>query len=256
MCIPKGKTQKKEADTMMTYTENFTSEELFNKAANGDQKALWTLCKRYEPLFKSEAKIYHYKMADLYDTEDFLSVGYELIWELTKKQNFKGGSFGSYLKQAVRNRFNNTFRNFAAKNMVCISDTEDCRGEVTRTYTVDEAFQDYKEKQKVRNADWRRRKIEKIDAERAAQGLPKIYRKSLATAEEKAEHDAAVKERARENARRYQATHKEEHRLTMNIRNARKAIENWTAKGNAQKAEEARIRLENAQAELKALKQG
>ena len=256
---------------MMTYTENFTSEELFNKAANGDQKALWTLCKRYEPLFKSEAKIYHYKMADLYDTEDFLSVGYELIWELTKKQNFKGGSFGSYLKQAVRNRFNNTFRNFAAKNMVCISDTEDCRGEVTRTYTVDEAFQDYKEKQKVRNADWRRRKIEKIDAERAAQGLPKIYRKSLATAEEKEAHDAAVKARARENVKRYQKEHaaeiaekkaayyqnpevKERYRLNSAILRARKSIERYETIGDTKRSAEARERLARYEEERQRLR--
>ena len=239
---------------MTTYTEPFTSEELFDKAANGDEQALWSLCKRYEPLFKCEAKIYLYKMADAYDTEDFLSFGYELIWELTKKQNFKGGSFGGYLKQATRNRFSNIFRNFAAKNMVCTRDTEDCRGEITRTYMIDESFQSYKEKQKVRNADWYRRNAERIDAERAEQGLPKIYRKSLATPEEKAEHDAAVRARAKESVRRYQAAHKEEHRLAMKIRNAKKAIENWTAKGNTKKAEEAKRRLEEAQAELRAKK--
>ena len=241
---------------MTTYTEPFTSEELFDKAANGDEKALWSLCKRYEPLFKAEAKIYRYKMADAYDTDDFLSFGYELIWQLTKKQNFKGGSFGGYLKQATRNRFCSLFRNFAAKNMVCTGESEDCRGEISRTYAIDEAFLDYKEKQKVRNADWYKRNADRIDAERAEQGLPKIYRRSLATPEEKAEHDAAVKERAREGARRYQRAHKEEHRLRMNISNAKKAIENWTAKGNTGKAEEARIRLEKAQAELKALKEG
>ena len=69
------------------YTD-FTSEELYGLATDGDETALWTLCRKYEPLFKSEAKLYRRKMADAYDTEDFISIGYILVWDITKKQNF------------------------------------------------------------------------------------------------------------------------------------------------------------------------
>ena len=70
-------------------------------------------------LFRSEAKLYRNKMADAYDTEDFISIGYILVWDITKKQNFSeeidGGqsSFGGYLKQAVRWRYSKLFTDYS-----------------------------------------------------------------------------------------------------------------------------------------------
>lgn len=71
----------------LIYTENYSSETLYALAVSGDETALWTLCRKYEPLFKSEAKLYRKRMAEAYDTEDFISIGYILVWDITKKQN-------------------------------------------------------------------------------------------------------------------------------------------------------------------------
>ncbi|MBR1477359.1 MAG: hypothetical protein IJ608_05290 [Lachnospiraceae bacterium] len=154
------------------YTD-YTSEALYGMAVDGDETALWTLCRKYEPLFKSEAKLYRNRMADAYDTEDFISIGYILVWDITKKQNFSetidGGkaSFGGYLKQAVQWRYNKLFTDYSLKNLVCTGETEDCRGNITRTYAVNDKAEVYREQQRERNRRYYDRKIAAIDAKRA-----------------------------------------------------------------------------------------
>ena len=246
--------------------------ELYTQAASGNEQALWTLCKSYEPLFKSEAQLYRYKMADAYDTEDFISIGYITIWDIIRKGNFnpETGAFGAYLKQAIQWKFRNTFRDFAMKNMVCIGVDEDYYGTTTRAYVVHESV----EKQRAAQREWtrksREKKIKQIDAERAAQGLPPIYRPSRATEEEKAAHAAQVYENKRAAIRRYEKEHADEirewkaayyqrnkdlYRLNDAIRRSKISIESWTAKGNESKAQEARERLakyEAQKAELRA----
>ena len=99
----------------------------------------------------------------------------------------------------------------------------------------------------------------------AKQGLPKVYRRTLASPEEKALHDAAVKARARESIKRYQQEHAEEiaekkalyyqknknrYRLNGAIRRTKESIRRFEAQGNQRKATEARERLVRYEAEL------
>ena len=230
----------------------YKEQELARQAMTGNEQALWTLCKSYEPLFKSEARLYQYKMADAYDVEDFISIGYITVWDIIRKGNFdpETGAFGAYLKQAIQWKFRNTFRDFAMKNMVCIGDEEDFYGTRTRAYVIHEFAERERELTKVRQERWYRKRAERIDAERAEQGLAPIYRPKYATEEEKAEHEAQVKANARAAQKRYQMEHAEEikekkaayfqknkrrYRLNDKIRNAKLAIEKWTERGNAER---------------------
>ena len=245
----------------------FTTEELYNQAAEGSEQALWSLCKTYEPLFRSEAKLYRYKMADAYDVEDFISIGYVVVWDVIRKGNFnpERGSFGAYLKQAVQWKFRNTFRDFAMKNMVCIGDDEDYYGTRTRAYVIHDFAIRERELTRERQQDWYRRRAERIDAERAEQGLEPIYRPSLATPEQKADHAAQVEANRRASVKRWQVEHadelkawkadyyqrnKEVYRRRDRVRRAKISIEKWTARGNEKRLAEAKERLARYEAEL------
>ena len=245
------------------YT-GYTSEELYNFAKDGDETALWTLCRKYEPLFKSEAKLYRNKMAEAYDTEDFISIGYILVWDITKKRNFSetidGGkaSFGGYLKQAVRWRYSKLFTDYSLKNLICTGEAEDCRGNLTRTYAVDEKAEIYKEQQRERSRRSYDRKAAEIDRIRAEQGLTPIYRPSRATEEEKTRHDEEVKARRNERVKAYQKEHQEEirarkaeyyqknkerYRLNDAVLRTKNSIAKFEAAGNEKAAAKARERL-------------
>ena len=123
----------------------------------------------------------------------------------------------------------------------------------------------YREEQKVRNRRLYEKRAAEIDEQRAKQGLPKIYRKSLASPEERAQHNAAVKAKARESVKRYQQEHAEEisvkkaiyyqknknrYRLNGAIRRTKESIRRFEAQGNQKKALEARERLARYEAEL------
>ena len=246
---------------------NLTTEELFTLASTGNEQALWTLCKSYEPLFKSEARLYRGQMADAYDVADFVSIGYILVWDIVRKGNYKPGpdtQFGGYLKQAVRWRFCKEFTDFAKKNLICTGESENCRGERSRGYAISEKAVRERELAKARQERYKRRQAERIDAERAAQGLPPVYRAKYATEEEKAAHEAERKAHRAARMKQYRMEHKEEikakkaayfqknkrrYRLNDAIRNAKKSIETWTARGNEARAQEARERLARYEAE-------
>ena len=246
------------------YTD-YSSEELYGLATDGDETALWTLCRKYEPLFKSEAKLYRNKMADAYDTEDFISIGYILVWDITKKQNFsetidgEKASFGGYLKQAVQWRYSKLFTDYSLKNLVCTGETEDCRGNITRTYAVNEKAEVYREQQRERNRRCYDRKIAAIDAKRAEQGIEPVWRRSRATEEEIAEHDEQMRLRRYERVKEYQREHKDEikarkaayyqrnkerYRLNDAILRTKKSIARFEAEGKEKQAAKARERLE------------
>ena len=127
---------------------NLTSEELFAKAKEGDEKALGTLFKRYEPLFRASADQYLPMMSEMYEMQDFISIGYFVIWDIVRKEKYdpEVGYFSGYLKQAVRWRFRNEFRDYARKNYVCIGVYEDFYGMKTRDYVVHYSVEHLKER--------------------------------------------------------------------------------------------------------------
>ena len=91
---------------MITAT-TASHEALYEQARNGSVTALWRLCVDYKPLFISESRMYKTAMGDIYDTDDWISLGNILVWEIVSKGNFdaESGAFGAYLKQSVKFRF-------------------------------------------------------------------------------------------------------------------------------------------------------
>ena len=251
---------------MNTYAATAaTHEELYSLARGGDMKALERLCTDYRPLFISESMGYRGRMETM-DTEDFIQEGFITVWKIVEKGNYQpaSGSFGGYLKQAVRFRFNRIWTDFCMKNMVLVGETEDFQGVgyTTRAYGIADCAERCRKQTRERARRWRARKAAETDRQRAEQGLEPIYRPSLATEEEKAAHAEEVRQRklARERAhqRKLRETDKagynEYRRIQGGISRSRKAVENWTAKGNGERAERARMKLAEYEAEMRAFK--
>ena len=258
-----------------------THEELYQMARGGDQDALWTLCTDYRALFISESRQYATAMGDIMEAEDWISIGNILVWDIVQKGNFTGEGWGGYLKKAVRWRFTKEYeRHVRRGNMVIGFEAVHEPGDESffernfgagfsdRGYTISQKAEGYREKERERQERYYRKKAARIDAERAAQGLPPVYRKKYATEAEKAAHAAEVKERQMERIRQYQKEHadeikvrkaayfqknRERYRLNDAIRRAKASIEKWTAKGNEKKAAKARERLAKYEAEREKL---
>ena len=265
--------------TLQTSTgfiyQGIPTDDLYALASKGDETALWTLCKNYEPLFRSEASLYQNKMAEMLDIEDFISIGYILIWDIIQKGNFKldrrtststdpctpenaPSAFGAYLKQAVRWRYSKTFQDFAMKNYICTGTAEDYYGTTTRTYAISETAEKCRAQAKERSRRYLERKRAKEDAERKAAGLEPRKRPSQMSEEEKAEHKEQQIKKSRERVKRYQQEHKYEikarkaryyqenknrYRVRDAIRRTKKSIEKFEAEGRDGMAEKARVRL-------------
>ena len=258
-----------------------TNEELYLKAHDGDSNALETLCRDYKPLFLSEAKPYIGKM-ETYSKEDFLQEGWICTWKVCAAGNYsqEGGAFGAYLKKAYKQHLMNLWRDYTRKNMVLALEATHEQGDgfsmsfsgcTDRYYVVSEQAEAYRAKHREECRRSYQKKAAAIDAERAAQGLPKVYRRSMATADEKAAHDEEMRQRRNSNARAYQREHKaeiktkkaayfqenkERYRLNTAVRRTRQSVAKFEAEGNEKRAAKARERLAKYEAELAALKAG
>ena len=261
-----------------------THEDLYLLARSGNEQALWRLCTDYKALFISESQKYATAMADLMDTSDWISIGNILVWDIVSKGNFDPtvSSWGAYLKTAVRWRFTKVYERHVTKgNMVitfqCVHTDEDAftryfgKGYGDRYYGVSDKAEKYRNSQRERNRRYQAKRYAEIDRARAEQGLPPVYRPSLATEEEKARHREQVEAKRKEGVKRYQQEHKEEirvkkakyyqehkeqYRLTDAIRRTKKSIERFEAEGRIRMAEKARVRLVKYEEEYAAIKAG
>ena len=134
------------------------------------------------------------------DADDFVQEGFITVWKIVKAGNYdeKSGAFGAYLKKAVKNHYCRIWTDFCLKNPVCLGETEDCRGNITRFYGIAECAERSREQGRERARRWREKEAARIDAERASQGLEPIYRPSKATEAEKAAHEEEMKRRRME----------------------------------------------------------
>lgn len=134
--------------------ENHTNEELVSIiAATGDEEAYEQLFRNIDPITLHEAQMYLGKM-DTYDREDFLQEGRILAWTIISKGSFKKGLFRVYFGSAIRKRLVNIYRTYTLKNLVCIDEQVDCRGNVTKTMVESDYARAYREKHREQCRAW------------------------------------------------------------------------------------------------------
>jgi hypothetical protein len=197
--------------------ENHTNEELVSIiAATGDEEAYEQLFRNIDPITLHEAQMYLGKM-DTYDREDFLQEGRILAWTIISKGSFKKGLFRVYFGSAIRKRLVNIYRSYTLKNLVCIDEQVDCRGNVTKTMVESDYARAYREKHREQCRAWY--------AKKKASQPPKEAKPKMTIEEKRAK--AAAYQRA------YKEAHPEkyERRKAMEReRQRRKAVERRAAR--------------------------
>ncbi len=130
-----------------------TNEELVKIITAGDDAAYETLFRNLRPIILHEAEIYRGQMGT-YDTEDFLQEGWIVAWEIISRGNFKGGKFSTYFGTAIRYHLARIWRDYTLKNLVCIGEKEDCRGNITRLLVVSNYAKEYRKKKAAQQKRW------------------------------------------------------------------------------------------------------
>ena len=130
-----------------------TNEELVKIITAGDDAAYETLFRNLRPIILHEAEIYRGQM-ETYDTEDFLQEGWIVAWEIISRGNFKGGKFSTYFGTAIRYHLARIWRDYTLKNLVCIGEKEDCRGNITRLLVVSNYAKEYRKKKAAQQKRW------------------------------------------------------------------------------------------------------
>jgi hypothetical protein len=149
----------------MKYT-NLTNEELVSIIQSGDEAAYDQLFRNLRPVMLHEAAMYMNKM-DTYGLEDLIQECQIVAWEVISRGNFKGGRFSTYYGAAVRNHLIRIFRDYNLKNLVCIGEAEDCKGNITRILVESDYAREYREKQRQRSKAWyEKKKVEKPKKQR------------------------------------------------------------------------------------------
>lgn len=131
----------------MKYT-NLTNEELVERISAGEEAAYKQLFRNLAPITLHEAEMYSGKMVT-YGTEDFLQEGNITAWTILEKGSFKKGSFAAYFGTAIRRHLVNIYRDYTLKNLICIDEQEDCRGNITRTMVEADYAKAYREKHRA-----------------------------------------------------------------------------------------------------------
>jgi len=173
----------------MTYT-NLTNEELVERISAGAEDFYDQLFRNLRPVMLHEIDMYRNRM-DTYGVEDLIQECRIVAWEIISRGNFKSGVFSTYYGAAVRNHLIRIYRDYNLKNLVCIGESEDCRGNITRILVESDYAREYREKQRQRSKAF----YEKKKAEQPAK-----EKKPPMTKEEKIARQVAWQ-------REYYATH-------------------------------------------------
>ena len=100
-----------------------------------------------------EIDMYRNKM-DTYGVDDLLQECQIVAWEIISRRSFMGGTFSSYYGAAIRNHLIRIWRDYNLKNLVCIGESEDCRGNITRILVESDWAKEYREKQRQHSKAW------------------------------------------------------------------------------------------------------
>lgn len=141
----------------MKYAE-YTNEELVSIITEtSDSDAYEQLFRNLAPITLHEAEMYRGKMVT-YGTEDFLQEGNIIAWQIIEKGNFKSGRFATYYTAAIKKRLVNIYRDYTLKNLICIGEQEDCRGNITKTMVEADYAKAYREKHRAQCKAWYEKK--------------------------------------------------------------------------------------------------
>lgn len=202
----------------MTYT-NMTNEELVERISAGEGAAYEQLFYNLRPVILHEAAMYVNKM-DTYGIEDLIQECNIVAWQIIDRGNFKGGKFSTYFGGAIRNRLCNIYRDYNLKNLVCIGESEDCRGNITRILVESDYAREYRQKKAEQQRRWYEKK-------KAAE--PPKEKKPPMTKEERIARQVAWQ-------KQYYATHpdklaerREKNRIAEKARRERKKAERLAA---------------------------
>ena len=140
----------------MKYAD-FTNEELVERISAGEEDFYDQLFRNLRPVMLHEIEMYRNKM-DTYGVEDLIQECRIVAWEIISRGNFKSGVFSTYYGAAVRNHLIRIYRDYNLKNLVCIGESEDCRGNITRILVESDYAREYREKQRKRSKAWYEKK--------------------------------------------------------------------------------------------------
>ncbi len=132
---------------------NLTNEELVTIIQSGEEAAYDQLFRNLRPVMLHEIDMYRNRM-DTYGVDDLLQECQIVAWEIISRGSFKGGVFSSYYSAAIRNHLIRIWRDYNLKNLVCIGESEDCRGNITRILVESDWAKEYREKQRQRSKAW------------------------------------------------------------------------------------------------------
>ena len=202
----------------MKYT-NLTNEELVELISAGEEGAYDQLFRNLRPVMLHEAAMYMNKM-DTYGLEDLIQECQIVAWEVISRGNFKGGNFSTYYGAAVRNHLIRIFRDYNLKNLICIGESEDYHGNITRILVESDYAKEYRRKKAEQQKRWYVKK-------KASQ--PAREKKPPMTKEERSKKIMAYQ-------RAYYATHpdklaerREKNRIAEKARRERKKAERLAA---------------------------
>ena len=149
----------------MKYAD-FTNEELVERISAGEEDFYDQLFRNLRPVMLHEIEMYRIKM-DTYGVEDLIQECRIVAWEIISRGNFKSGVFSTYYGAAVRNHLIRIFRDYNLKNLVCIGEAEDCKGNITRILVESDYAREYREKQRQRSkAFYEKKKAEQPPKEK------------------------------------------------------------------------------------------
>ena len=158
--LPKGKHTQvitgTEDSNMKKYSD-YSNEELVEMITNGEEAAYEQLFRNIAPITLHEAEMYRGRM-DTYSTEDFLQEGNIVAWEIISRGNFKGGRFSTYFAAAVRKHLIRIWRDYNLKNLVCIGESEDYHGTITRILVESDYAKEYRRKKAEQQKRWYEKK--------------------------------------------------------------------------------------------------
>lgn len=208
----------------MTYT-NLTNEELVGIIQSGEEAAYEQLFRNLRPVILHEAAMYIDKM-ETYSLEDLVQECHITCWEVISRGNWseEKGKFSTYFGGAIRNKLIRIFRDYNLRNLICIGEYEDCRGNITKIMVESNYAEEYRRKKAEQQKRW----YEKKKAEQALINPPKPKKPPM-TKEERSR-------KVMEYQKKYYAEHpdklaerREKNRIAEKARRERKKAERLAA---------------------------
>lgn len=137
----------------------YTNEELVELISDGEESAYAQLFLNLRPIILYQAQKYRGRM-DTYSMEDLIQEAYIVAWQIISRGNYNTGkgAFSTYYSRSIADRFYNIYRDYTLKNFICIEETEEIRGNITRVLVEADFVKEYRVKKAEQQRRWREKK--------------------------------------------------------------------------------------------------